>query len=134
MWFCSQERTKSMCFIFTKFLKTILPDRVSVRYCVSVGPEKDSIFKDKRFPGKIYTRSSFYTTIQECFRFYGHQFYMDAKKVPIISCYNECQKDKSIEYSEFEQNITIDNNIYKTRKTVPKLVHKWLTPRALAYW
>jgi hypothetical protein len=59
---------------------------------------------------------------------------MDAKKVPIIPCYNECQKDKSIEYSEREQNIKIDNNIYKRRKTVPKLIHKWLTPRALAYW
>ena len=59
---------------------------------------------------------------------------MDAKKVPIIPCYNECQKDKSIEYSEKEQNIKNDNNIYKRRKTVPKLIHKWLTPRALAYW
>ena len=32
-------------------------------------------FGDLRKPGKRYFRSSFSTTQQACFRFYGHQFY-----------------------------------------------------------
>nr|QIQ59680.1 hypothetical protein [Trebouxia sp. A1-2] len=59
---------------------------------------------------------------------------MDTEKVPIIPSYNKCEKDKSVEHSEKEQNIKIDNKIDKRRKTVPKLIHKWLTPCALAYW
>ena len=37
------------------------------------GYTKEYTFKDKRFPGKLYTRWSFSTTYQECFRFYAHQ-------------------------------------------------------------
>ena len=61
-------------------------------------PPKKYIFTDKRFPGKTYTRWSFYTTNEACFRFYAHQFYCDNKKI------------------------------------VPKRIHKWLTPCAIAYW
>lgn len=68
---------------------------------------KRYVFKDKRFPGKLYVRWSFYTTFQSCFRFYAHQFHIE-------------QPQKS--------------GVFKTRKTVPKLIHRWLTPRAIAYW
>ena len=65
------------------------------------------VFKDKRFPGKLYARWGFYTTFQSCFRFYAHQFYMEQPQ---------------------------RGGGFKTRKTVPKLIHRWLTPRAIAYW
>lgn len=55
-------------------------------------------FKDPRSPGKTFTRWSFATTQNACFRFYGHQFYNGSKK------------------------------------KVPKLIHRWLTPKAIAYW
>lgn len=74
-------------------------------------PPKRYTFKDKRFPGKCYTRYSFYTTFQGCFRFYAHQFYTEV---------THPEKQKS--------------DTSKTRKTVPKLIHKWLTPCAIAYW
>lgn len=67
-------------------------------------PPKKYIFTDKRFPGKLYTRWSFRTSSLACFRFYAHQFYCDSK------------------WS------------LKTTKKVPKNIHKWLTPRAIAYW
>lgn len=79
-------------------------------------PPKMYTFKDKRFPGRVYTRWSFYTTFQECFRFYGHQFYSD----------NPEQQNGEIDHKERDS--------YRRRKTVPKLIHKWLTPRAIAYW
>ncbi len=34
----------------------------------------------------------------------------------------------------YSGQIKIDNNIDKKWKTVPKLIHKWLTPHACAYW
>lgn len=55
-------------------------------------------FTDVRNPGQTYTRWSFSTTQQSCFRFYGQQFYG------------------------------------KTDKKVPKLIHRWLTGKAIAYW
>ena len=55
-------------------------------------------FVDARNPGNTYTRWSFSTTQQSCFRFYGQQFY-DGKD-----------------------------------KKVPKLIHRWLTGTAIAYW
>ena len=60
-------------------------------------PPKKYVFTDKRFPGKKYTRWSFNTSNEACFRFYGHQF-------------------------------------YSNKKLLPKRIHKWLTPRAIAYW
>lgn len=68
---------------------------------------KRYVFEDKRFPGKLYVRWSFYTNFQSCFRFYAHQFYMEQPQ---------------------------RGGGFKTRKTVPKLIHRWLTPRAIAYW
>ena len=68
---------------------------------------KRYVFKDKRFPGKSYVRWSFYTTFQSCFRFYAHQFYIQQEQ---------------------------GGEGFKRRKTVPKLIHRWLTPRAIAYW
>jgi len=47
----------------------------------TITPPKKYVFTDKRFPGKIYTRWSFNTTSQACFRFYAHQFYCDNKKI-----------------------------------------------------
>lgn len=55
-------------------------------------------FQDARNPGKTYTRWSFATTQQDCFRFYAQQFYNGQEK------------------------------------KVPKLIHKWLTGIAIAYW
>ena len=119
-------------------------------------PPKEYTFKDKRFPGKLYTRWSFYTTYQECFRFYAHQFYTDVIKEDSFS---SPQNDKYVEKFFFEKKLKgsllkkgilkkrvkniidkdkqegqIDHIVYKKRKIVPKLIHKWLTPRAIAYW
>lgn len=96
-------------------------------------PPKEYTFKDKRFPGKIYTRWSFYTTFQDCFRFYAHQFY--------TSILHE-KTDDTLSYADIKQKTaTSDWQIEdlgakrcKRCKKVPKLIHKWLTPRAIAYW
>lgn len=45
-------------------------------------PPKKYTFTDKRFPGKIYSRWSFYTRNEACFRFYAHQFYENKKILP----------------------------------------------------
>lgn len=65
---------------------------------LTASPPTPYIFTDPRNPGKKYSRWSFSTTQQVCFRFYGHQFYAGEKK------------------------------------KVPKLIHRWLTPRSIAYW
>ena len=64
-------------------------------------------FVDLRNPGKIYTRWSFSTTQQSCFRFYAQQFYGDP-------CRNRQGNG--------------------TEKKVPKLIHRWLRGKAIAYW
>ena len=129
-------------------------------------PPKEYTFKDKRFPGKIYTRWSFYTSYQECFRFYAHQFYTDQPShFPILYCREtvKCSKTSQTKQSfvrdlllsdgstgicqcktehlitdniinEKEEILQTDHNICKRRKKVPKLIHRWLTPRAIAYW
>lgn len=122
-------------------------------------PPKEYTFKDKRFPGKLYTFWSFYTTYQECFRFYAHQFYTDVtsniykkydkkddKIAPSLSFFLS-QDHKPVQRAEnntlsIEENridekneeSIIDNITYKRRKKVPNLIHRWLTPRAIAYW
>ena len=114
---------------------------------------KEYTFKDERFPGKIYTRWSFYTTFQDCFRFYAHQFYADENnlRIPCIPflASKVCETQRCKRYLPLKGNMVENmanekgrqeqkgqtyNNIYKRRKTVPKLIHKWLTPRAIAYW
>lgn len=65
-------------------------------------PPKEYTFKDKRFPGKLYTRWSFYTTYQECFRFYAHQFYTDVIKEDSFS---SPQNDKYVEKFFFEKKL-----------------------------
>lgn len=65
---------------------------------LTTSPPTRYSFVDSRNAGKVYSRWSFSTTQQACFRFYGQQFYEDKKK------------------------------------KVPNLIHKWLTPRSLAYW
>ena len=111
-------------------------------------PPKEYTFKDKRFPGKLYTRWSFYTTYQECFRFYVHQFYTDVIKDDSFSCPQNdetkffLEKKRRKVFKKRLENIIkrdkqegqIDHIVYKKRKRVPKLIHKWLTPRAIAYW
>ena len=74
-------------------------------------PPKLYCFKSKRFPGRSFVGWGFYTCFQSCFRFYAHQFYTLVAD---------------------QQSGTL--NDLKTRKTVPKLIHKWLTPCAIAYW
>lgn len=64
----------------------------------TTSPPKQYIFTDSRNSNKQYTRWSFSTTQQACFRFYGHQFYGEGQK------------------------------------KVPKLIHRWLIPRSIAYW
>lgn len=44
-------------------------------------PPKEYVFTDKRFPGKLYTRWFFNTTLQTCFKVYGDQFYCNKKKI-----------------------------------------------------
>lgn len=88
-------------------------------------PPKEYIFKDKRFPGKTYTRWSFYTLFQDCFRFYAHQFYKE-----ILYEKNLHSLSETLDVRDIKQNKVT----YKRCKKVPKLIHKWLTPRAIAYW
>ena len=145
-------------------------------------PPKEYTFKDKRFLGKIYTRWSFYTSYQECFRFYAHQFYTEKKQPSLLPICNtnqpltllssktvKCSKTSQTKQSfvrdlllsyksteicqrKTEHPITdniinekekilqthrfamFSHNICKRRKKVPKLIHRWLTPRAIAYW
>ena len=91
-------------------------------------PPKESTFKNKRFPGKTYTRWSFYTSFQGCFRFYAHQFYKDVKcDSPIISPVSP--REVLADSDEKQKDVS-----YKRYKRVPKLIHKYLTPLAIAYW
>ena len=104
-------------------------------------PPKEYTFKDKRFPGKIYTRWSFYTTFQDCFRFYAHQFYTEILHERIDeTLYNTlltplAPKSEWCHFTEGDvTDIKQKTATYKRCKKVPKLIHKWLTPRAIAYW
>jgi hypothetical protein len=70
-------------------------------------PPKQYVFTDPRNPLKKYVRWSFSTTQQSCFRFYGAQFY---------NVFTDC------------------NGVTRKEKKIPKLIHKWLQPRSIAYW
>lgn len=65
---------------------------------LTTSPPTLYVFTDSRNLSKKYSRWSFSTTQQSCFRFYGQQFYGEGKK------------------------------------KLPKLIHRWLTPMAIAYW
>ena len=106
-------------------------------------PPKEYTFKDKRFPGKTYTLWYFYTTFQDCFRFYAHQFYKEISYKKIEQ--TEDMTSPSVMYSARSNKLKSGNTLsvrdkkqktvtYKRCKKVPKLIHKWLTPRAIAYW
>jgi len=121
-------------------------------------PPKEYTFEDKRFPGKTYTRWSFYTSFQSCFRFYAHQFYKDVESEKISSSIRsnlspkDFLEDKSLtdksqicnQRSVWDVWLQIEdlsvyngkqkNVSYKRCKKVPKLIHKYLTPIAIAYW
>ena len=82
-------------------------------------PPKEYTFKDKRFPGKIYTRWSFYTSYQECFRFYAHQFYTDQPSLlAICNCRDtfKCSKTSQTKQSFVKDLLLpITSNTYLTK-------------------
>ncbi len=69
MWFCSQERTKSMCFIFTKFYKIILPDR-----------QKSIFLKTKDFQVKYILDGAFILLIKNALGFTATNFIWTPKR------------------------------------------------------
>lgn len=71
---------------------------------LTASPPKQHLFTDPRNPGKQFVRWGFSTTQQPCFRFYGQQFYAGVGEKKTGT------------------------------KKVPKLIHRWLKPRSIAYW
>lgn len=69
----SQAHKKYVFHMYEIFKDLIFKD-------FSTTPPKQYDFKDKRSPGKTYTRWYFSTTQQSCLRWYGLQFYKNRKK------------------------------------------------------